>query len=122
MIYILHRLGNRRARIARVVLAVFVMAWMNLALLAPVHAAMYQNADVPCHCKPGLCESLKLMQDQSDNGLMSLLPVKTEVPVVMLLLPATNSSVSVLQQWQRVHLAFRQNTSPPLAVSGILRI
>ncbi len=55
--------------IARWALALFVMAWLNLAIQAPVHAAMKQTIQTCCHCDTTLCDTVLAMAEKADDAL-----------------------------------------------------
>ena len=55
--------------IARWALVLFVMAWLNLVVQAPAHAAMKQDQSMPCHCDVTLCDTVLSLEDQADDAL-----------------------------------------------------
>jgi hypothetical protein len=117
-----HRLHQNQTRIARVLLVLFVMAWVNLVFQAPVHAAMKMNHDMPCHCTHTLCDTVLAMEEQADDGLASSLPMLADMTVLFQLLPVIPASSVIDRHFQLAELTFH-NTSPlPLARTGILRI
>ena len=118
----LYRLHQNKTRIARVLLVLFVMAWVNLVYQAPVHAAMKFNLDMPCHCVIGFCDIVLGMQDLSDDGLATVLPVMAALAMVVQIQPVISLSSNVSQHVQRVQLVFQQSNPPPLRLTGILHI
>jgi hypothetical protein len=119
---ITHSLNRYQTRIARVLLALFVMAWVNLVFQAPVHAAMKMNHDMPCHCTHALCDTVLAMEEQADDGLSSTVPMLADMTVVMQLLPVIHASSVMDQHFQLAELTFHDTSPPPLARTGILRI
>lgn len=109
-------------RITRVLLVLFVMAWVNLVTQAPLHAAMKMNHDMPCHCMPGLCDTVLAMEDQADDGLASTVPMPADVSVLFQFLPVIQSSAPAEQQFRLADFTFHETSPPPLALTGILRI
>lgn len=114
-------LSRHKRRIARVVLALFVMAWANLVMQAPAHAAMKMSHEIPCHCEHTLCDTVLGMQDQADDGLTGVGPSMADMPVLVQLIPVVVSPATD-QQFQLAQLVFRQTSPPPLTRTGILRI
>lgn len=117
-----HNLIRYQTRIARVLLVLFVMAWVNLIFQAPAHAAMKMNHDMPCHCTHTLCDTVLGMQDQADDGLSGAMPVLADIPILFQQLPAPVEPDHLGQQYQRAHLSFLQTSPPPLSRTGVLRI
>lgn len=122
MIAIIRSMNRYQTRIARVLLALFVLAWANLVFQAPVHAAMKMQHDMPCHCTHTLCDTVLAMEDQADDGLASTVPMPADVAVIIQLLPVINHSVLIAQQFQLAEFTFHETSPPPLALTGILRI
>ena len=122
MIDITNNLTRHRIRIARVLLALFVLAWVNLVFQAPLHAAMKMNHDMPCHCTHDLCDTVLGMQDQADDGLSAVVPAMADMPMLSQLIPVAVQSAHMGQQYRHAQLAFLQNSPPPLSRTGILRI
>ena len=118
----LHRLHLNKARIARALLVLFVMAWLNLVYQAPVHAAMKSNLDIPCHCVIGFCDTVLSMQDLSDEGVSTVVPAMAVLAMVVQIQPVISQSSNVSQRVQRVQLVFQQSSPPPLRLTGILHI
>ena len=62
-------------RIGRVLLAAFMLSWLNLAFQVPVHAAMVESQSLSqemvmnCHCPPSLCETVLSAENQSLDGV-----------------------------------------------------
>jgi hypothetical protein len=116
-------LQRHQARIARILLALFAMAWLNLIVQAPVHAAMKQSGHIPCHCDVTLCDTVLNMEDQSDNGVSGMPPVVDVVGQPVILLPvAFNQPAQVVIHYQQSDRIFRDHSPPPLSRTGILRI
>jgi hypothetical protein len=122
MMDIINTLTRHRTRIARVLLALFVMAWVNLVFQAPLHAAMKMSHDMPCHCTHTLCDTVLGMQDQADDGLSGVVPAMADVSVLFQLVPVLVQSAHLGQQYQHAQLTFLQTSPPPLTRTGILRI
>ena len=122
MTEILYKLQRHKARLARVLLLLFMVSWVNLVIQAPVHAAMKSILDVPCHCKVGLCDSVLSAQDRADDGVATALPIMAVTSAVIRILPIVDYLSSDAQQLQRVQLVFKQTNPPPLSLSGILHI
>lgn len=119
---ITHSLNRYQTRITRVLLVLFVMAWVNLVFQAPVHAAMKMQHDMPCHCTHTLCDTVLAMQDQADDGIASTVPVLADVAMVFQILPVVRQSPVIEQHFQLAEFTFHDTSPPPLARTGILRI
>lgn len=115
--------SRSQVRIARLLLALFAMAWLNLIVQAPVHAAMKQSGHIPCHCDITLCDTVLNMEDQADNGVSGTLPSPGDVgQLVMLLPPLFNQPAQVVLSYHQTDLQFREHSPPPLTRTGVLRI
>ena len=122
MIEILYRLQRHKARLARVLLLLFMVSWVNLVIQAPVHAAMKSSLDEPCHCQVDLCDSVLSAQDRADDGVATALPIMAVTAAVIRILPIVDDLSSDAHQLQRVQLVFKQTNPPPHSLSGILHI
>jgi len=116
--------NNRLQSIARWMLLLFVLAWINLAIQAPVHAAMKQNQkDMACHCQHDLCDTVLLMEQQSDEGLSSLLLISLDFQIAFV----SNTDIQPVAEltslrWQLQTHQYRQTSPPPLLLNTILLI
>lgn len=122
MTSMVQNLIRHKTRIARVLLVLFVMAWVNLVLQAPAHAAMKMNHDMPCHCTHDLCDTVLGMQDQADDALAAAIPAMADIPMLFVLIPVTVQSNNLERQYQHAHLVFLQTNPPPITRTGVLRI
>ena len=109
--------------IARWALVVFVMAWVNLVIQAPLHAAMKHNNDLPCGCDVSLCDTVLSMEERSDDGLISILPVMADFQVAFVsLVPGEFKQALVQHQFDHAALLYAQYSPPPLLLNTILII
>lgn len=116
--------NSRLQTIARWMLLLFVLAWANLAIQAPVHAAMKQNhEDMSCHCQPKLCDTVLSMEQQSDEALSVLLSISLDFKVAYVF-PAEIQPVAGLPslRWQLQTHQYRQTSPPPLLLKTVLLI
>ncbi len=121
----LHLFTQPRAvkTIARWALVVFVMAWVNLAVQAPIHAAMKQSNDTPCHCVVTWCDTVLNLEEQSDDALGSNLVMSLDFKVAfvsVITVDAVQSQDNL--QLRHASLDFRQYTPPPIQLSTVLLI
>ena len=109
--------------IARWALVLFVMAWVNLAIQSPVHAAMKHNNELPCHCDVTLCDTVLNMEEQADDGLAALTPVIGDIQIAFVQ-PASIgvNQLLVEQHLQRAALQYGEYSPPPLLLNTILII
>ena len=109
--------------IARWALVLFAMAWVNLAIQAPVHAAMKQSNDTPCHCVVTWCDTVLNLEEQSDDALGSLLAMSIDFKVAFVSTVAIDA-VQMMDSLRLRHtsLDFRQYNPPPLQLNTILLI
>ncbi len=116
--------NSRIQSIARWMLFLFVLAWVNLAIQAPVHAAMKQNhKDMPCHCKPDLCDTVLSMEQQSDEGLSALLSFTVDFKVAFVSLLDIQPVLELTSlRWQLQSHQYRQTSPPPLLLKTVLLI
>mgnify|MGYP006921587231 FL=1 len=109
--------------IARWALALFVMAWLNLAIQAPVHAAMKQTNPMPCHCDPVLCDTVLQLEQQSDDRVSSMALDFSGFQIAFVTLTQTDAVKSIQpHRFQRVDLDARQTAPPPLLLKTTLHI
>ncbi len=77
---------QQQPRIVRVLLAVFVLAWLNLIVQSPLHAtmklSMQMDGDMPCQCDEWLCDTVLAMQDQAGNGTMAATPALPALAII----------------------------------------
>ncbi|MFW2372707.1 MAG: hypothetical protein ACN4GM_06255 [Gammaproteobacteria bacterium] len=116
--------NNHMQAIARWMLVLFVLAWVNLAIQAPVHAAMKQNQqDTSCHCQPKLCDTVLSMEQQSDEALSTLLSMSLDFKVAFIaqidIQPVTDL---ISLRWQFQTHQYRQTSPPPLLLKTVLLI
>lgn len=110
-------------RIARWALVLFVMAWVNLVVQAPVHAAMKQDKSMPCHCAPTLCDTVLSMEQQADDALgFNLLDLTGFQVAFVSLTPIEPVDRVADLQFHRALLDFRQYRPPPLLFKTTLLI
>ena len=116
--------NNRLQTIARWMLLLFVLAWVNLAIQAPVHAAMKQNQkDMPCHCQPKLCDTVLSMEQQSDEALSALLAISLDFKVAYVFQIDTQPVAGLTSlHWQLQTHQYRQTSPPPLLLKTVLLI
>ena len=115
--------NNNIRRIARWLLAAFVVAWVNIIVQAPVHAAMKQSNDMPCHCDTSLCDTVLSMEEKADDGLGFTTPVIHDFPLAFV----AAIFIDNLQSLSAIHLHelaqdFREHHPPPLLLNTILLI
>lgn len=109
--------------IARWLLALFVIAWVNIIVQAPVHAAMKQSNDMPCHCDTTLCDTVLAMEEQSDDGLGFVFADSLIYQVAFVATFNTDAvETEVVTQFHKTTLDFRQHNPPPLLLNTILLI
>ena len=109
--------------IARWALVVFVMAWLNLVIQAPLHAAMKQQNHHPCDCSSSLCDLVLSMEEQADDALGAAALDKTAFQVAFITVAAVQSqrpvaNIVLRRSWQDV----RQYSPPPLLLKTTLLI
>lgn len=114
---------SRIHSIARWGLLLFVMAWVNLAVQAPVHAAMKQDKSIPCHCEPTLCDTVLSLEQQSDDALSFVTLDITGFQVAFVSLTSIEPVARVAGlQFHRSALDSRQYRPPPLLLKTTLLI
>lgn len=120
----LSNISNRYLHtIARWMLLLFILAWVNLVYQAPVHAAMKQaEKEMPCHCQPKLCDTVLSMERQSDEGLSLLFSFSLDFKVAFVsLLDIQPLAGLTPRHWQYAH-QYRQTSPPPLLLNTVLLI
>jgi len=118
-------ISNKQLKsIARWMVLLFILAWVNLAIQAPVHAAMKQNQKaMPCHCQPNLCDTVLSLEQQSDEALSSHMLFTPDFQVAFIsqgdiqLLPDLATYSGQLQAY-----LYRQTHPPPLLLKTVLLI
>ena len=60
------------------ILLLFVAAWINIVVQAPLHAAMKMDIDLPCHCDTTLCDTVLNLEETSDDGAQSIHKLQTQ--------------------------------------------
>ena len=117
-------LSQTRIRsLARWALLLFILAWVNLAVQAPVHAAMKQNRSLPCHCDTTLCDTVLTLEQQSDDALGFVITDLTGFQIAFVSLnPIEPVAMMVRQGFHHATLDFRQYRPPPLLLKTTLLI
>ena len=109
--------------IARWALVLFVMAWINLVVQAPVHAAMKQDSAMPCHCDVTLCDTILSLEQQADDGLSFASMDLAGFHIAFVSITSVEPVATVADiQFQRASLDFRQYSPPPLLLKTTLLI
>lgn len=116
--------NNHVQTIARWMLLLFVLAWVNLAIQAPVHAAMKQDQkDSSCHCQPKLCDTVLSMEQQSDEALSALLSMSLDFQVAYVFQTDIQPVADLTSlRWQLQTHQYRQTSPPPLLLKTVLLI
>lgn len=112
--------------IARWALVVFVMAWFNLVIQAPLHAAMKQEPlPAPCCVEDAvsLCDLVLSMESQADDalGAAALDPVDFQIAFVTVA-PVQPVKAVVSVDLRMLWLDVRQYAPPPLLLKTTLLI
>lgn len=119
----------RIRRIGRVLLAVFMLSWLNLAFQVPVHAAMVESQSLSpemvmnCHCPPSLNETVLSAENQSLDGVqlisLSLLAFQA---VFSDTIDSSLVDHQLMQKALHTDQTFRDTRPPPLQLNTRLRI
>lgn len=110
--------------IARWALVLFVMAWINLVIQSPLHAAMKQpHSDHCASCETSLCDLVLGMEEQADDalGFGAIDLTGFQVAFIVTLSMDAVASTADMHYRQRI-LDFRQYSPPPLLLKTTLLI
>ncbi|MCW9015227.1 MAG: hypothetical protein OQL06_15780 [Gammaproteobacteria bacterium] len=120
-------------RLARWVLFVFVVSWINLVFQMPSHAAMlqskmqmnmgHQTDMVNCHCPPPLCETVVAIDDQSMDGVNNASVDNIYFHIVFTHIYSDQTVASQQAIYlDRSDQLYRETSPPPLLLNTILLI
>lgn len=119
----------RIRRIGRVLVAVFMLSWLNLAFQVPVHAAMTESQSLSqesvmnCHCPPSLNEAVLSAENQSLDGVQLIsLNLLTFQAVFSDTIDTSLVEHQLMQKALHSDLAFRDTRPPPLLLNTRLLI
>ncbi len=119
----------RIRRIGRVLLAVFMLSWLNLAFQVPVHAAMVESQSLSqemvmnCQCPPSLNEAVLSAENQSLDGVQLIsLSVLTFQAVFSDTIDSSLVDHQLMQKALHSDQTFRDTRPPPLLLNTRLLI
>ena len=129
----------------RLVLALFVVAVINMSFQIPAHAVMKlkmqkmsasmhmshssdeMNAEMGdmsnCHCPPAICDSVLAVETQSADGLASIQWLEARSPARLIeTLDLNKGQLNQYQHYSRNQLNAAQSAPPPLLIKTLLLI
>lgn len=130
MIFQFHNV-NKVKRITRWLLFVFVVSWINLAIQAPVHAAMKldrmildQAGMTNCHCPPPICDTvLSYADDQAIDGVQYINPdLLSFNGMVIGVVDNHSTALHSNRDFTYFELQCRITSPPPLLLKTVLLI